>query len=126
MKTNISIVIVVVAVIAVVLTIRGNSQESADTYSVAGTISTSTLPIVTEMKAYSLFDISSHKDEKSCYSAINGSVYDLTQWIEVHPGGAEKILLLCGIDGTKEFNEQHGTNNEALSRLASFKIGILE
>jgi cytochrome b involved in lipid metabolism len=126
MKMKIYIAGIALVIVAAFFVSRPSTKELSDTYSRAEETSTSTSQIAAEMKTYSLDDISTHADAQSCYTAINGSIYDLTQWIEAHPGGAEKILLLCGIDGTKEFNEQHGTSNEAIGRLASFKIGILE
>jgi hypothetical protein len=41
--------------------------------------------------------VSAHNSQSSCWSAIDGKVYDLTDWIRQHPGGAARILNICGV-----------------------------
>jgi hypothetical protein len=74
---------------------------------------------------YSLSDVAAHTTESSCWTTISGDVYDLTQWIAKHPGGDRAILSICGADGTRAFEGQHGGNNKPNTILASFKIGSL-
>ncbi len=69
--------------------------------------------------------VATHNSAASCWSAINGSVYDLTAWIAKHPGGEQAIKQLCGKDGTSLFNNKHGGQERQESTLASFKIGAL-
>ncbi|MFM6940872.1 MAG: cytochrome b5 domain-containing protein [Candidatus Planktophila sp.] len=72
---------------------------------------------------YSASDLKKHASAASCWSAINGNVYDLTKWINRHPGGPSVIKALCGIDGSSMFNGQHGGQSRPVSTLASYKIG---
>ncbi len=74
---------------------------------------------------YSMFDVSAHNSASSCWTAIAGGVYDLTDWIGQHPGGSQAILSLCGIDGTAAFDAQHGGQKQPENELASLKIGTL-
>ncbi|NDF42728.1 MAG: cytochrome b5 domain-containing protein [Actinobacteria bacterium] len=67
-----------------------------------------------------------HKDSTSCWSAIDGNVYDLTSWITQHPGGAGVIKGMCGKDGTAAYNSQHRGQGRPASELARFKIGSLK
>lgn len=69
--------------------------------------------------------IAEHNNATSCWSSINGNVYDLTAWIPKHPGGPQAILQLCGIDGSAKFNKQHGGAALQAQVLAGFKIGTL-
>lgn len=69
--------------------------------------------------------IAQHKDATSCWTSINGNVYDLTKWIPQHPGGPQAILQLCGTDGSAKFNKQHGGMARQAAVLAGFKIGVL-
>jgi cytochrome b involved in lipid metabolism len=92
-------------------------QASANTPSSSGTTDAST--------SYSMSDVQQHKDGTSCWTAINGNVYDVTKWINQHPGGANAILSLCGTDGSSAFNDQHGGQRRPENELASFKIGTL-
>lgn len=73
--------------------------------------------------AYTLADLKKHATAASCWSSINGNVYDLTKWINRHPGGPNVIKGLCGRDGSAAFNNQHGGQGRPASELASFKIG---
>src|SRR3989344_1519527 len=66
-----------------------------------------------------------HASASSCWTVIRGEVYDLTEWISKHPGGADKIIQLCGIDGTAKFVGQHGGSEKQETALATFKIGVL-
>lgn len=116
----------VIVLIGVSLILRLDAPEPPDAGSQTENTATSSIAAEGGERKYALTEISSHKGAESCYTAIDGSVYDLTPWIDAHPGGAENILLLCGRDGTKEFSEQHGSNDKALERLAAFKIGTLE
>lgn len=74
---------------------------------------------------YTMADVAEHNSASSCWTAINGSVYDVTSWIDQHPGGAAPILSLCGTDGSSAFNAQHGGQRRPESELATFKIGTL-
>jgi uncharacterized membrane protein len=72
---------------------------------------------------YNLADLKKHSTATSCWSAINGNVYDLTKWINRHPGGASVIKGLCGRDGSAGFNGQHAGASRPLSALVPYKIG---
>lgn len=80
----------------------------------------------TTAKTYTLADIKLHNTRASCWTVVNGSVYDVTAWISQHPGGASAIIGMCGIDGSAAFNGQHGDQARPATELASFKIGVLK
>lgn len=74
--------------------------------------------------AYSLAQIAQHADAKSCYTAVRGTVYDLTSFITQHPGGASNILKICGKDGTSAFVNQHAGRPTPEQELAGHEIGV--
>ena len=76
-------------------------------------------------KVFTFVEVALHNNGTSCYSAISGSVYDLTSFIGNHPGGSV-ILSICGKDGTEAFTAQHGGGGLQASILASLKIGVLK
>ncbi len=53
-------------------------------------------------KTYSMADVAQHADQRSCWMVIEGKVYDVTTFIDRHPGG-ERILQGCGVDATGLF-----------------------
>ncbi|MEO0118779.1 MAG: cytochrome b5-like heme/steroid binding domain-containing protein [candidate division WOR-3 bacterium] len=53
-----------------------------------------------EIRLSTMEEISKHNSKENCWTVIRGKVYGLTQWIDEHLGGADKILSICGKDGT--------------------------
>ncbi|MDO8523112.1 MAG: cytochrome b5-like heme/steroid binding domain-containing protein [bacterium] len=72
-----------------------------------------------------LSQIALHNSRSSCWSAINGNVYDLTSWIPYHPGGENTILSICGKNGSGAYNGEHGGSSKTAKILIGFKIGVL-
>jgi cytochrome b involved in lipid metabolism len=77
-------------------------------------------------KIYTMEEISNHNSKESCWTVIRGDVYDLTNWINKHPGGADKILKICGKDGTDLFVREHGGKEKPEKILEGFEIGALK
>ena len=73
--------------------------------------------------SYTSSDLQKHSDLTSCWSVVNGEVYDLTRWINSHPGGKSAITSICGRDGSSAFNGEHAGKSDPLRELAKFKIG---
>jgi hypothetical protein len=61
----------------------------------------------------------------ACWSIIDEKVYDLTRWIDSHPGGPSYIQFICGKDGTNSFKAQHSGRPNPTARLADFLLGPL-
>ena len=57
---------------------------------------------------YTMADVQQHATAADCWSAINGKVYNFTEWVNKHPGGSLVITSLCGIDGSAAFSGRHG------------------
>ena len=78
-----------------------------------------------EATGYTMDKVKANNSATSCWSAINGNVYDLTNWINQHPGGSGAIRGLCGTDGSAEFSAKHKGQSNPESRLASYLLGPL-
>ena len=87
--------------------------------------SPTTRPKASGPAAFSLADVGKHGSASSCWAAIDGGVYDLTRWIDAHPGGSDAILGICGTDATAAFNAQHGGQGSPARELAALKVGVL-
>jgi len=81
-------------------------------------------PTVTTIK-YTMELVRRNNSERSCWTVINGNVYDLTSWINAHPGKSGPIKSLCGIDGTTSYRSQHANQARPEQRLESFLLGPL-
>jgi cytochrome b involved in lipid metabolism len=80
----------------------------------------------TTPNSYTMATVATHNTSSNCWTAVNGSVYNVTSWISQHPGGAGAILGMCGVDASSAFDAQHGGQRRPESELASFKIGTLK
>jgi L-lactate dehydrogenase (cytochrome) len=57
--------------------------------------------------------------------SIKGEVYDLTQYLNQHPGGAKVLLACCGKEADEPYQLFHG-HTSYLSRLKSYRVGRLQ
>lgn len=62
-------------------------------------------------------EVVKHDSRESCWVVIRGQVYDLTTFIDHHPGGGASILRYGGKDGTEEYESLHalGTIHKTLT-----------
>lgn len=72
---------------------------------------------------YTTAEVATRNTRTNCWTIVSGSVYNLTTYINSHPGGATAISRICGIDGTSLFNGQHLGDSSPTTRLAGLKIG---
>lgn len=57
---------------------------------------------------------------------VHGGVYDVTDFLPMHPGGTLIVAASAGLDATKTFHElAHDTNPEVASLLSKYFIGHL-
>lgn len=89
------------------------------------TVNTETGTSTEGIKPYAMEEVILHKDASSCYSVINNQVYDLTAWVNMHPGGKGPILSICGNDGTEKFMKKHKGGEKFMMILGRYKIGTL-
>ena len=82
-------------------------------------------PEMTTQTGYTMAKVKENNSASSCWSVINGNVYNLTQWINSHPGGPSVIRGLCGVDGTASFNGRHRGQGNPTATLASYLLGPL-
>lgn len=65
-----------------------------------------------------------HKTQQDCWTSINGKVFNITPYINFHPGGVDEIMKCAGRDGTVLFNKYHSWVN-ADRMLENCMVGIL-
>ena len=68
--------------------------------------------------------VSKHNTQESCYIVIEGFVYDVTKWLDRHPGGSKVLTNMAGVDCTDVFNAYH--THEVRKSLKYYKIGKLD
>lgn len=52
-------------------------------------------------------EVAQHKSLQSCWVIIDQIVYDLTSFVELHPGGSKIILRYAGKDASRAFKGIH-------------------
>lgn len=76
-------------------------------------------------KVYTLSEVEVHNSSKDCWLIIDGKVYDVTNFLEEHPGGDELLLSATGKDATDDF-EDVGHSNSAREMMAEFLVGEVD
>ena len=76
-------------------------------------------------KLYTMEEASQHNTKDDCWVVIDGKVYDITPYLDEHPGGDDVVLESTGKDATDDF-EDAGHSKSAKELLQSFCIGELD
>ena len=74
---------------------------------------------------YTMAQVAANNSAKSCWAVIEGSVYNLTAWINSHPGGSGAIISLCGTEATSSFKGKHGNQSRPAAQLSGYLLGPL-
>ncbi|WLF77905.1 hypothetical protein PVL30_001628 [Lodderomyces elongisporus] len=69
-------------------------------------------------------ELKKHKTRDDCWTCINGKVFNITPYVNFHPGGVEEIMKCAGRDGTVLFNKYHSWVN-ADRMLENCIVGIM-
>ncbi|KAI3860877.1 hypothetical protein MKX03_002493 [Papaver bracteatum] len=79
-----------------------------------------------EIKSFPLSEVTLHSSKSDCWLTIHGKVYDVTNFLEEHPGGEDVLLESAAKgDATNDF-EDVGHSSTATSMLSSYLIGTLD
>lgn len=70
-------------------------------------------------------EVAEHNSEESAWIAIDGKVYDVTDFVDKHPGGKEMLLLCVGREATDLFNSYHPFTEKPRAILKKYCIGSL-
>ncbi|WQF82167.1 Putative FMN-dependent dehydrogenase, cytochrome b5-like heme/steroid binding protein [Colletotrichum destructivum] len=78
-----------------------------------------------ERATISLTDLSKHNTKADCWIAVHSKVWDITDFINDHPGGPSVLLKCAGSNATKIFDEVHAP--DILEELPDEKlVGVLQ
>lgn len=55
----------------------------------------------------SLTEVATHASRGDYWIALHGLVYDVSNFLDSHPGGRQPLLAVCGTDATEAFNAFH-------------------
>jgi len=96
--------------------------------SVTANFNTGTTPPPTTT-TYTAAQVATHSTQGNCWIIISSKVYNVTNFISAHPGGASAIVSRCGTDSTTVFTTSGGGGHRhsayAYSLLPSYYVGDL-
>jgi cytochrome b involved in lipid metabolism len=82
-----------------------------------------------ELPVFTLEEVAEHASAESCWMAIEGHVYDVTDYLPMHPTPPDVLLPWCGREATegmrtKGYGRDHSAAGWAM--LDDYVIGTLE
>eukprot|EP00326_Haptolina_ericina_P012281 CAMPEP_0181202046 /NCGR_PEP_ID=MMETSP1096-20121128/18629_1 /TAXON_ID=156174 ORGANISM="Chrysochromulina ericina, Strain CCMP281" /NCGR_SAMPLE_ID=MMETSP1096 /ASSEMBLY_ACC=CAM_ASM_000453 /LENGTH=84 /DNA_ID=CAMNT_0023292525 /DNA_START=143 /DNA_END=397 /DNA_ORIENTATION=+ len=67
-------------------------------------------------------EVAKHDSKTDCWIIVDGLVYDITAFLEEHPGGRRLPAKYAGKDATEVWNEIHGHKKELILRAHSHLV----
>ena len=136
-KAVLKVVIPITAIASIFLTVLvGHSGATASWKSriaqTQGTVLEPTNPTPTSPASptgtmkLSASEVATHNSRSDCWSIVRGNVYNLTSYVQKHPGGASVIANICGKDGSGAFTNQHNSQSKPNNVLSGFLLGAVD
>ncbi|XP_022958296.1 cytochrome b5-like [Cucurbita moschata] len=81
--------------------------------------------MASDPKVHLFEEVAKHNKTKDCWLVISGKVYDVTPFMEDHPGGDEVLLSATGKDASNDF-EDVGHSDSAREMMNKYYIGEID
>lgn len=84
--------------------------------------------LTSSVKKFDLSEVERHSSADDCWVVYGRNVYDVTDFLDSHPGGADFILREGGTDIAAVFQDEnvHGHSAAAYNVLQEYKVGELK
>lgn len=76
------------------------STESSDRKELKAAVKTEA-----EVPVLSLADVAKHNAKDDLWIVVHGKVYDVTEYARDHPGGADTLIEVAGMDATSAYED---------------------
>ncbi|XP_057531403.1 cytochrome b5-like [Amaranthus tricolor] len=76
-------------------------------------------------KVHSFQDVAKHNHKDDCWLIISGKVYNVTSFLDDHPGGDDVLIQATAKDATDEF-EDIGHSENARDMLKDYYVGEID
>mmetsp|Transcript_44556 Transcript_44556/g.80073 ORF Transcript_44556/g.80073 Transcript_44556/m.80073 type:complete len:531 (+) Transcript_44556:56-1648(+) len=70
-------------------------------------------------------EVGSHATKSSCWIVVRGAVFDVTKWLQNHPGGEAPLMKRAGGDATEAFQRLHSNSQTAHQKIGGFLLGVV-
>lgn len=79
------------------------------------------------LPTFTAAEVEAHNSAKSCYITIGNKVYDVTEFVEDHPGGGDLILDFAGKDVEEVMKDEisHEHSEAAYEILMDYHVGFV-
>ncbi|RHZ62478.1 uncharacterized protein CDV56_108811 [Aspergillus thermomutatus] len=77
------------------------------------------------MPEFTLEDVAAHKGRSDLWIVVHGKVYDVSKYVQDHPGGPDVLIDVAGQDATAAY-EDVGHSEDANEILETYFIGTLK
>ncbi|OAY62112.1 cytochrome b5 [Manihot esculenta] len=81
--------------------------------------------MATKPKIYHFDEVAKHNDRHDCWLLIHGKVYNVTRFLEEHPGGEEVLIAASEKDATDDFDDV-GHSSSAKELMNKYYIGDVD
>lgn len=71
-------------------------------------------------------EVAKHATKSSCWIVLHGQVWDVTSFLNDHPGGVNTILKLAGQDATAEYEQVHNASLVSETLAPTALLGSLD
>ncbi|ELU09760.1 hypothetical protein CAPTEDRAFT_146446 [Capitella teleta] len=99
-------------------------QQNDSDYSIVPSNEKS-LELEVGLKVIRMKEVVTHCDAESCWLVIHDYVYDVTDFLNQHPGGMDIVLEHGGRDATIPFTDVAHSSADVAASLRRYLIGIL-
>ncbi|KAI1335034.1 cytochrome B5 [Xylariaceae sp. FL0016] len=81
--------------------------------------------MTSETREFAAKEVATHHSTEDAWMVIHGQVYDVTKYLNDHPGGADILIETAGTDASEAFdNASH--SEDAFEIMAEYKVGKLK
>ncbi|KAE9595825.1 putative cytochrome b5-like heme/steroid binding domain-containing protein [Lupinus albus] len=81
--------------------------------------------MASDSKTFTFDEVAKHNNAKDCWIIINGKVYDVTPFLDDHPGGDEALVTATAKDATIDF-EDIGHSDSAIEDMKKYYVGDVD
>src|ERR1044072_3093987 len=68
-------------------------------------------------------EVAQHNNEASIWIIVHDKVFDVTNFLNEHPGGKKVLIKVAGTDATKQFDNFHALS--ILEKYGKLQIGVV-
>jgi len=126
----ISIIITVVVIIGVLISSQQPENTSTTTPTIIDTSTTqTTVSTRNAVATITKTDVAKHNKATDCWIIIDQNAYNVTSYLNAHPGGRAIIIQMCGKDATTVYNAIRGGSghsSRATRELSSLFVSTVQ